>query len=391
MVKKIFALALALCMLFSLVSVSASAEEALETVPKSIESKSINLDFDANTQDVTWEAGKTYTPSTSKGGLVAGMYIEANCDYIVENDLEDPQHGNYLSFAGGQRTGGKETLFGFYSFSRDKVQIKFDLKVTEGTSLSYRPYLNKDKDKVAYTIANDSFTVGAADGKLAASIEPDTWYTYCFTYDELNDIRTVVLTDMDGNELYDSGEGSFLGSTNTYLSYFRIFAKAGGNVSIDNIELTEWAMVPEFVSITDGEAGDPIDYNTDTVVLNMSKAVLLEKEKITVTRDIDGSNVLVKDAVADESDTKKIVLTLDTPLQSASNYTVTFSEDMQMNMNSLSKVVEIGEAISGQFTTSPRDADMTWAEITPSAPTNSAGKRKAAASRQLPIRQYENY
>ena len=355
MLRRIISLMLVLALCLSL-SVMATAEE---TAPIAKEFKSIELDFDTKTHNMEWEAGKTYTPSANT--WISGMYIDANCNYTVVNDPEDVAHGNYLSYAGGQVSGNKLTIFGVQAFSQDKIQLKFDMKLTgtDGVAggIDFRTRRTKP--------TNEPQEFKIADGKFQnKTFNANTWYTFCFTYDFVNETRSIVVLKADGSELYNSGDLAYKWGSYTNVSHHRMFASASaGTVSVDNIEFTEWVNWPALESIKDGAGSETIDYNANTLTLGMTKAMVVDSEKIKITRDIDGSEVAITNAVADESDSKKIVLTLGTPLQSASTYTVTLSGDMQMSFRTL----EIGEAIVKKFTTASRPSDMTGVTFTPSA------------------------
>lgn len=351
MLKRIISLMLVLALSLGFSVLTASAEEE-EPIIK--EFKSVELDFDTKTHNMEWELGKTYTPSDTK--WVSGMYINENCSYLVESE---EGKGNFLSFAGGQASNGY-TLFGIQSFSQDKIQFKFDLKLTGTDGVATGIDFRTRRTSPTNEPQDFKLTGGKFQNK---TIAVDTWYNFCFTYDFTNEVRSIVVLNADGSELYNSGDLAYKWGSYTTATHFRMFAgKNAGTVSVDNIEFTEWVNWPQLSTITDSQGSENVSYTSNAITLGMTKAMVVDSEKIKIIRDIDGTEVTITNAAADESNSKKIVLTLGTPLQSASTYTVTLAEDMTMSFRTLT----IDGAIVKKFTTVPKESDMTGATFTPS-------------------------
>ena len=287
----------------------------------------------------------------------SSSYPDSSKVTIVSDPAEDGTHGKVgLVDVGGPYniscTNDYKVIFDtdFY-FTNNTSDYEFSIRL-RGTDAGGT---TKERNKLFDVSGGKVTGIGITDVPL----EANTWYHLELTFDYHNEKATTVVTDPSGEAVINAvNKNLSLGDiAKGKVTHFRIYV--GEQVYFDNVLFNEEVVWTELESITDGDGGSRVEYTTNTLRVNMTKALV--KPAVTdvkIVRDLDETEIPVTETAIDG---KSLVLTLGKPLQSSSSYTLTLAETVKMKYGS----IELGEPIVANFNTTSRLLDIKRANFTP--------------------------
>lgn len=259
--------------------------------------------------------------STASNGNLSYMYTVSNGTLIAESDM---------------------------TFSHEGVSGSLAIRAVKSNS--------SNEDNTVVSFADGKITLGSTSGEQIGSYTVGKEYHFYCAADAVNKKYCLIMTDIaTGTEVANTGWLALPHADVKSISIIRIFCTAspvtGSGIVCDNVKTSVKSEYPEFVLFADSDGTSPVSYGSETIVCTLSSVVE------TVTKDnVKAENSLGQVGIkaVELADSTTLKITFENPLLSSMTYKITLDESVK-----LLNQTPTGMEISGEFTTTSKDFDVT--------------------------------
>lgn len=290
-------------------------------------------------------------PRVSTVTILNGNYDDGDSPAATPQTDDANAEFNIVTDPGSDASRGKVgSLKGHVELSKaitneNKIYVSYDFRPTstgDRLRLGIRDSVSKG---VTYIFDLNGGSFAGVD------INSNEWYTAHCIINYSTGKKSLSIVDSAGNVKLSPTE-SALGFSGT-PSHIRFRLEKNDLIYIDNIIVKEDIVLADLERVTGSNGEEKPLYTSNLLKVEMTENMgSVTDEHISVTRDIDGSHIPIRQIVVNG---KILTLTLGKSLQSSSVYTLTVLKDAPMKYSS----TPVGQDMSLKFTTSSRDIDIT--------------------------------